>query len=113
MTADGVRALADRKLLGPDFNAVHCNKLTDDELSILAGAGASFTATPEVEMQMGHGFPVTGRVIAAGRPPSIGTDVEAAVGADLLGQARFALQVQRGWTTRRHTSVAKTSRRCP
>jgi cytosine/adenosine deaminase-related metal-dependent hydrolase len=95
-TKDGVRALAKAGLISPAFNAVHCNKLTDDELRILADAGASFTATPEVEMQMGHGFPVVGRVIALGGVPSIGTDVDAAVGPDLLRQVRFALQLQRG-----------------
>lgn len=95
-TPDGIRALAKRGLLGPGFNAVHANKLNDEELAVLAGSGASFTSTPEIEVQMGHGWPVIGRVSGLGVMPSIGTDVEGAVGTEMLAQARFALQVQRG-----------------
>jgi len=95
-TRDGIEQLARAGLLGPDINIVHGNKLTDTELTLLAEAGASFTTTPEVEMQMGHGLPVTGRVIARGRQPSLGIDVETNIGSELLWAARFAMQLQRG-----------------
>jgi cytosine/adenosine deaminase-related metal-dependent hydrolase len=94
---DGIHRLAASGHLGPHINSVHSNKLGDDELRVLAEAGASFTTTPEVEMQMGHGFPVTGRVLALGRQPSVGIDVESNIGTDVLRQARFALQVERGF----------------
>lgn len=95
-TPDGIHRLAKAGLLGPDFNAVHGNKLEDEELRLLAEAGASFSMAPEVEMQMGHGLPVTGRVLALGRQPSIGIDIETNIASELLWQARFALQLQRG-----------------
>lgn len=95
-TPDGLFRLQRDGLLGPHVNAVHGNKLGDDELRVLADAGASFTVTPEVEMQMGHGLPVTGRVLALGARPSIGIDVESNIGGEMLWAARFALQVQRG-----------------
>lgn len=95
-TPDGVFRLGQDGLLGPHINAVHANKLSDDELRVLADAGASFTVTPEVEMQMGHGLPITGRVLALGARPSIGIDVESNISGELLWAARFALQVQRG-----------------
>jgi cytosine/adenosine deaminase-related metal-dependent hydrolase len=95
-TKDGIELLSKGGLLGPHINSVHSNKLTDAELALLADAGASFTATPEVEMQMGHGLPVTGRVLALGRQLSIGIDVETNISSELLWAARFALQVQRG-----------------
>lgn len=95
-TPDGVFRLQQDGLLGPHINAVHCNKLADDELRLLAEAGASFTTTPEVEMQMGHGLPITGRVLALGARPTIGIDVESNISGELLWAARFALQVQRG-----------------
>ena len=95
-TPDGVLRLQREGLLGPHFNTVHGNKLGDDELRLLADAGASFTVTPEVEMQMGHGLPVTGRLLALGTQPSIGIDVESDIGGEMLWAARFALQVQRG-----------------
>ena len=43
---------------------VHGNYLTDDELKIVIDSGASVTITPEVEIQMGHGAPLIGRVRA-------------------------------------------------
>jgi len=95
-TPDGIFRLQRDGLLGPQFNVVHGNKLADDEMSLLADAGASFTATPEVEMQMGHGLPIIGRVLALGARPSIGIDVESAIGGELIWAARFALQLQRG-----------------
>lgn len=95
-TPDGLFRLQRDGLLGPHFNAVHGNKLGDDELRVLAETGASFTVTPEVEMQMGHGLPVTGRILALGAQPSIGIDVESNIGGEMLWAARFALQVQRG-----------------
>ena len=95
-TPDGVFRLQRDGLLGPHINAVHANKLSDDELRVLAEAGASFTTTPEVEMQMGHGLPITGRVLALGARPTIGIDVESNISGELLWAARFALQVQRG-----------------
>lgn len=95
-TRDGIAQLAAAGLLGRHINIVHGNKLTDEEIVLLAGAGASFTMTPEVEMQMGHGFPVTGRVRSHGIEPSVGIDVESNIGTNVLQAARFALQVQRG-----------------
>jgi cytosine/adenosine deaminase-related metal-dependent hydrolase len=95
-TPDGILRLGKDGLLGPRINAVHANKLPDDELRVLADAGASFTATPEVEMQMGHGLPITGRVLALGARPTIGIDVESNISGELMWAARFALQVQRG-----------------
>ena len=95
-TPDGIVRLAQDGLLGPQLNLVHANKLGDDELRIAADAGASFTTTPEVEMQMGHGLPVTGRLLALGARPSIGIDVESTIGGEMLWATRFALQLQRG-----------------
>jgi cytosine/adenosine deaminase-related metal-dependent hydrolase len=95
-TPDGVFRLQRDGLLGRQLNVVHANKLSDDELRVLANAGVSFTSTPEVEMQMGHGLPVTGRILALGAHPTIGIDVESTIGGEMLWATRFALQLQRG-----------------
>ena len=47
-------------------------------------------------MQFGFGYPITGRVIAAGGAPSIGSDTEAGVGGDMFNAMRQTLQMQRG-----------------
>lgn len=95
-TPDGLLRLQRDGLLGPGLNLVHANKIADDEMRAAVDAGVSFTVTPEVEMQMGHGIPVTGRLLKLGAQPSIGIDVESTVAGELLWAARFALQLQRG-----------------
>lgn len=95
-TPDGLFRLAEAGLLGPDFNAVHANKLGDDELRIMVGAGCSFTMAPEVETQMGHGLPITGRLRELGKAPSVGIDIESNISSEMLWAGRFALQLQRG-----------------
>jgi cytosine/adenosine deaminase-related metal-dependent hydrolase len=89
------RAMGEAGLLGPDINLTHCNRLTDDEIAMAIDRGASISVTPEVEMQMGHGLPVTGRVQAAGGRITLGTDVVSSVSADMFSQMRFAVQSQR------------------
>ena len=89
------RNLAQAGLLGPDINLTHCNRLQDDDIAMALAQGASISVTPEVEMQMGHGIPVTGRVHAAGGQITLGTDVVCSVSADMFSQMRFALQTQR------------------
>jgi cytosine/adenosine deaminase-related metal-dependent hydrolase len=76
-------------------NFVHANNITTDEFRMIADAGASITTTPEVEMQMGMGFPATGSLLRAGGSPSLGTDVACACGPDMFSQMRIALQTQR------------------
>src|SRR5580658_2027851 len=69
---DGWDRLESEGLLGPCVNIVHGNSLSDDQLARFCSLGISFTATPEVEMSMGHGLPITGRLRKLGRAPSLG-----------------------------------------
>ena len=94
-TPDGIRQLAQKGLLGPDFNAVHANQLSEEELRTLVDAGCSITSCPEVEMQMGHGEPVIARVLALGGRPSLGIDVESNVSGDVFTMMRMGLQFAR------------------
>ncbi|HEY1757260.1 MAG TPA: amidohydrolase family protein [Bryobacteraceae bacterium] len=92
---DGWDCLEREGLLGPCVNIVHGNSLTGDQLARFCSLGISFTVTPEVEMSMGHGFPITGRLRELGRAPSLGVDVETVVSGDTLSVARTALAMQR------------------
>ena len=92
---DGVRELERRGLLGPDFNAVHANQLSEEELRILIDSGCSVTSCPEVEMQMGHGEPVIGRILALGGRPTLGIDVESNISGDMFTMMRVGLQFAR------------------
>lgn len=95
LVPDGFKRLARDGLLGRKMNIVHGNNLTDDELGLLTDAGANVTVTPEIEMQMGFGFPLTGRLMALDARPSIGVDIESDIGGDMFTVMRMAVQMQR------------------
>ena len=92
---DGIHRMRDDRLIDRRLNVVHGSDLSDEEISILVDGGASFSITAEAEMQYGFGHPITGRVIAAGGIPSIGSDTEAGVGGDMFTAMRMTLQMQR------------------
>jgi len=94
-TPDGWDVLEAEGLLGNNINIVHGNNLTDSQIKRFVGAGVSFTIAAENEMTQGHGWPITGRVLAAGGQPSFGVDIESLVGADMFTVARMALACQR------------------
>jgi cytosine/adenosine deaminase-related metal-dependent hydrolase len=95
LVPDGFERLVAEGLIGPAVNLVHGNVLTDATLDLLCGAGATFTVTPEVEMQMGFGKPLTTRLLERGAALSIGSDIESAMASDMFTVARFALQAAR------------------
>ncbi|SMO32144.1 amidohydrolase family protein [Halorubrum cibi] len=82
-------------LLGPDVNVAHGNHFTQDDVDHAVEQGVSFSSTPEVEMQMGHGIPVTGKVLEAGGRPTWGVDVCSNVSGDMASQMRIGIQLQR------------------
>ena len=95
MNKDGYQKLARKGLLGPDHNLVHGNYLGDRELKLVVDHGVSVTVTPEVELQMSHGTPLTGRIRALGARPSTGVDVESNISGDMFTVMRMTLQTQR------------------
>ncbi|TNC21818.1 amidohydrolase family protein [Amycolatopsis alkalitolerans] len=90
-----IRAMAGRNLLGPDITYVHCNTLGDDELRLIAESGGSASIAPDIEMQMGHGWPATGRLLAAGIRPGLSIDTCVSNGGHLWGTMRVTLATQR------------------
>ncbi|WP_200531047.1 amidohydrolase family protein [Halorubrum sp. LN27] len=81
--------------LGPDVNVAHGNHFSQEDIDHAVEQGVSFSSTPEVEMQMGHGIPVTGKVLEAGGRPSWGVDVCSNVSGDMGSQMRIGMQLQR------------------
>lgn len=66
--------LHEHGLLSSTTTSVHANGVGDDELYMLADAGSSVSISPDVELKMGIGWPMTGRMLAAGCVPSLSTD---------------------------------------
>jgi 5-methylthioadenosine/S-adenosylhomocysteine deaminase len=95
MNKDGYQKLAKMKLLGPNHNLVHGVYLSPSELKLIIDSGASITVTPEVELQMSHGVPLTGRLRELGVQPSIGVDVESNISGDMFTIMRMTMQTQR------------------
>ena len=85
-------------LLGRRQVHVHCNACSGRELDLLANAGASVSVTPETELQMGMGFPVTQRLLERGMTPSIGCDIVSNNRGDLFTQMRLGLACERART---------------
>ena len=90
-----VSILYEQGLLDAGQVHVHCNSCSDGELRLIADAGATVSVTPETEMQMGMGFPVTGRALDHGLRPGFGCDIVSLGSGDLLTQMRMGLQMQR------------------
>ncbi|MFD1051805.1 ferritin-like fold-containing protein, partial [Kibdelosporangium lantanae] len=63
--SDGIQRpiadLCDHGLLRETTTYVHGNGISDEELRMLADAGSSLSISPDVELKMGFGNPLTGR----------------------------------------------------
>jgi 5-methylthioadenosine/S-adenosylhomocysteine deaminase len=100
VAADGTnRPIADLRehgLLRDTTTFVHANGIGDDELRMLADAGCSVSISPDVELKMGFGWPMTGRALAAGLRPTLSIDDTPSAGGDMFSTLRTAFAVQRG-----------------
>ncbi|MBO3678737.1 amidohydrolase family protein [Streptomyces sp. NEAU-YJ-81] len=98
--SDGTRRpvadLHEHGLLRDTTTFVHANGLGDDELRMLADAGSSVSISPDVELRMGFGWPMTGRMLAAGLRPTLSIDDVPSVGGDMFATMRTTFVVQRG-----------------
>jgi cytosine/adenosine deaminase-related metal-dependent hydrolase len=110
---EGWDVLEFEALLGPHINIVHGHALDEAQLKRFCDLGMSFSAAAESEMSQGHGFPITGRLRAFGRAPSLGVDLESVLSGDMLTQARVALGMQRSLDNaayrEMHASIPPTS----
>jgi cytosine/adenosine deaminase-related metal-dependent hydrolase len=95
MQPDGFEVLLAGEMIGPAINIVHGNDMKPGLVRALATQGAQFTATAEIELQMGYGDPLTGVLQACGAPLSIGSDVEPAARGDMFSAMRTTLQHER------------------
>ena len=90
-TTRPVVQLASRGLLGDDITYVHCNTLTDEDFREIGDSGATASISPEVELQMGHGFLATLKLIGVGVRPSISIDIVTSIAGDMFGAMRMLL----------------------
>jgi 5-methylthioadenosine/S-adenosylhomocysteine deaminase len=90
-----VLRLHEQGVLGPDTTFVHGNQFSDEDFRMIADSGGSISISPEVEMHMGLGFPITGRSLSHGIVSSLSVDVPVTVGGDMFSVMRCALAAER------------------
>ena len=64
-----VKQLAELGLLGPDTTYIHCCYFSDEEWQMVADSGGTISIAPQVEAQMGHGWPPVMKAIEYGLRP--------------------------------------------
>jgi 5-methylthioadenosine/S-adenosylhomocysteine deaminase len=90
-TTKPILQLASRGLLDDDVTYVHCNTLADEEFALIGESGGTASISPEVELQMGHGFLATMKLLAAGVRPSLSIDIVTSIAGDMFCAMRSVL----------------------
>lgn len=100
-------------LLGPRVICAHCNSLARDEFQMMADCGCKAAMTPEIEMQMGHGWPATTRLREVGIRPSLGVDIVTSNCGNLFQVMRTVLLVERAFANQEADREGKIVERLP
>ena len=95
LTPHGFSKLKEENLLNNNTNIVHANNIPNEMLDLLVDSSCTFSITPEEELQMGFGNPLTKRLIERGGTFNFGSDIESAMASDMQNVIRFALQAVR------------------
>ncbi|WP_419998454.1 amidohydrolase family protein [Streptomyces boninensis] len=93
-----VKQLHDLGLLGrdaPPTTYVHSCYLSDEEWRMVADSGGTISVAPQIECQMGHGWPPVMKAIEHGLRPSLSIDVVTTAPGDMFTQIRSAFGAER------------------
>ena len=88
-------ALAAANAFGPDNLFMHMTGMSDFAWQKVRDAGAGVSLAVPIEMNMAHGTPPIIKAQQMGIRPSLSTDVECTLTADLFTQMRTAMALQR------------------
>ncbi|HZA26964.1 MAG TPA: amidohydrolase family protein [Actinomycetota bacterium] len=90
-----VKMLKELDLLGSDTTYIHCCYFTDEEWQLVKDTGGTISIAPQVEVQMGHGWPPTLKALEYGLRPSLSIDVVTTAPGDMFTQIRSAFGADR------------------
>jgi 5-methylthioadenosine/S-adenosylhomocysteine deaminase len=90
-----VKQLSELGLLGPDTTYIHCCYFSDEEWRLVAESGGTISIAPQIELQMGHGWPPVMKAIEHGLRPSLSIDVVTTAPGDMFTQIRSAFGAER------------------
>src|SRR5262245_28508603 len=82
-------------LLGPDMTFIHSCYLSDEEWELVVKSKGTISIAPQVEMQMGHGWPPVAKARSYGLRPSLSIDVVTTVPGDMFTEMRCAFAAER------------------
>ena len=82
-------------LLGPDTTYIHCCYFSEHEWQRVEDTGGTISVAPQVELQMGHGWPPVNKARQFGLRPSLSIDVVTTVPGDMFTQIRAAFGAER------------------
>jgi 5-methylthioadenosine/S-adenosylhomocysteine deaminase len=88
-------ALAAAGAFGPDNLFIHMTGMSDMAWQKARDAGAGVSLAVPIEMNMRHGTPPIQKALDLGFKPSLSTDVECTLTADMFTQMRSAMALQR------------------
>lgn len=92
---DEVMKLGDEGLMGPDNVYIHFTNATDAQVRRIKNSGGSLSIACPIEMTMRHGMPPIQQALDAGIRPSLSSDVETTMAADMFSQMRSVFTLQR------------------
>jgi cytosine/adenosine deaminase-related metal-dependent hydrolase len=89
------KALSNLGLLNQPTTFVHCCYFSEEEWRLVAESGSTVSIAPQVEVQMGHGWPPVLKALEYGLRPSLSIDVVTTVPGDMFTQMRAAFGAER------------------
>jgi 5-methylthioadenosine/S-adenosylhomocysteine deaminase len=100
--AEGVRAVHDAGLLGPDMVYIHATQWPNEIFELIADSGGHLSLATAIEMQMRHGMPPIQQALDYGILPSLSPDVETNMTADPFTIMRATFTLQRALLNERY-----------
>jgi cytosine/adenosine deaminase-related metal-dependent hydrolase len=92
---DEVMKLGDEGLMGPDNVYIHFTNASDAQMRRIKDTSGSLSIACPIEMAMRHGTPPIQQALDAGVRPSLSSDVETTMAADMFSQMRAVFTLQR------------------
>jgi formimidoylglutamate deiminase len=98
-----IELLADTGILGERTTVIHATHVSDDELDLMAAAGATICACPTTEANLGDGYLPAARIFERGIPVCIGSDSNTVI--DPIQEIREIEAIARRTAERRNVLV--------
>jgi 5-methylthioadenosine/S-adenosylhomocysteine deaminase len=92
-------------MLGPDLELIHCVRWTEEAWQIAADKGLHVSIAVLIEMQMRHGMPPLQLALDHGILPSLSSDVDTNMTADMFSLMRGAFCLQRALLNERYLAL--------